>query len=56
MPLHTRVIWTKSVEAHALLIPSTEYSTLNEVGWLRFETVSSCHAGFDTMQLKNQFN
>ena len=45
-PPNTRVVWARSVDTtHALLIPSIEYSTLNE-GWLRFESVTSCHADF----------
>ena len=42
-PPHTRAI---GLEVWMRI--SAEYFTLNE-GWLRFETVTSCHVGFDTM-------
>ena len=43
---HTRALCAGSVDAiQALLIPGVKYLILNE-GWLRFETLTSCHTGF----------
>ena len=51
----SREPWAKSVDAtQTLLIRGAKYSTLNE-GWLRFEPMTSCHAGSDTMS-RSQLN
>ena len=45
-PPHTRSLRARTIDAtQALLIPGTKYSTLNEE-WLRYEPVTSCHAGY----------
>ena len=48
-PPHTRALWARSVDAaQSFPIPGVKYYTLNE-RWLKFEPVTSCHVGSDTM-------
>ena len=50
----TRLLTRKPIGLEVWMRIGTEYSTLNE-RWLRFEPVTSCHVGSDTMS-KNQLN
>ena len=43
----TRPLTREPIGIEVWMRISAEYFTLNE-GWLRFETVTSCHVGFDT--------